>query len=82
MILRLLDELQKEASYRYENELVDMDQYELLYKNLVNTIEKYVSKDEFIEIEEKLSPLFNIRSEFMYQKGFKDGFRIKGYLER
>ena len=82
MITGLLEEMLKNASYEHENELAGMDQYELLYKNLITTIESYVSEDEFLEIEEKLTPLFNLRSEFMYKKGFKDGFKIKEYLEK
>lgn len=82
MIMNLLDNMLNDASYEHENELVVIDQYDLLYKNLITTIKSYVSESEFLEIEEKLTPIFNLRSEFMYKKGFKDGCKIKEYLEK
>lgn len=82
MIVKLLDDMLKNASYEHENELVEIDQYDLLYKNLITTIKSYVSENEFLDIEEKLTPVFNLRSEFMYKKGFKDGCKIKEYLEK
>lgn len=82
MIVKLLDDMLKNASYEHENELVEIDQYDLLYKNLITTIKSYVSENEFLDIEEKLTPVFNLRSEFMYKKGFIDGCKIKEYIDR